>query len=97
MTARGRELVATDEPAVVSEPFLDAIMVEDGQSERCFPNPAWTDESGWSEIFSETDDLLNQLVASETDPRPRWRGLPRCVRFWYKILGSLVIWTVDPA
>jgi len=28
--ARGRELVAADEPPVVTEPLLDSIVVEDG-------------------------------------------------------------------
>jgi len=32
MSARGGELVATDEPTVVTKPLFDAIIVEDGQS-----------------------------------------------------------------
>ena len=71
MSARGRELVATDESTIASKPCLDAIMVEDGQSDGCFPDPPWTDESDWSEVFSEANDFLDQVVASKTGPRPR--------------------------
>ena len=59
MGARGGELVATDESAVVPEPFLDAVVVEDGQSNGSFPDSSWADESSWSEAFRETDDLLD--------------------------------------
>ena len=45
MSARGGELVTTDEPTVGSKPFLDMIVVEDSQSDGCLPVPAWTDES----------------------------------------------------
>jgi hypothetical protein len=41
------------------EPFLDAIVVEDGQGNGCFPDATCTDESDWGEAFSETDDLLD--------------------------------------
>jgi hypothetical protein len=30
MSTRGRELVTTDEPSVVTKPLFDAIVVEDG-------------------------------------------------------------------
>jgi len=59
MSTRCRELVATDEPTVVSEPFPDAIVVEDGQRDGCFPNPPCADESDWSEVFRETNEVLN--------------------------------------
>ena len=39
MSPGGGELVATNEPTVISEPFLDAIVVEDSQSDGSFPNP----------------------------------------------------------
>ena len=55
---RCKELVATDEPAVVSETFLDPIVVEDSQSDGCFPDSPWTDESDWGMVFCKTDDLL---------------------------------------
>ena len=72
MGARGRELVTADKPTVISKLFLDAIVVEDGESDGCFPNSPCADESDWSEIFCEADDLFNQILASETSPR-RWR------------------------
>ena len=73
MDGGGGELVAADEPTVVSEPSLDAIVVEDGQSDCCFPDPACTDESNRSEVFCEADIVLNQVVAPETGPRRRGR------------------------
>ena len=71
MSARGGELVATDEPTVGSKSFLDAIVVKDGESDGRFSNPPCPDESDWSENFREANDLLDQILASETGPR-RW-------------------------
>ena len=73
MSARGGELVASNEPTVDSKPLLDAVMVEDGQSDGCLPNPPRTDERDWSEMFCEANDLLDQLLASEAGPRRRGR------------------------
>ena len=70
MSLRGEELVATDKPTVVSKPFLDATVVEGGQSNSCFSDPPCADEGNWSKMFSEVDHLLNQLVASKACP---WR------------------------
>ena len=67
MGVGGRKLVATDEPAIVSESFLDATMVEDSEGNGGFLNPPWTDEGNWGKAFCETDDLLDQFIASETD------------------------------
>ena len=68
MSVRWGELVAADKSTVVPEPDLDAIAVEDGQSNGRFPDPGWTDQGDWCEVFSEDDDPLDQLVASETSP-----------------------------
>ena len=65
-------MIATDESTVAAKPVFNAIVVEDGESDRCFPDPTWTDESNWNEMLRVTDDLPNQLVTSEEDPR--WRG-----------------------
>ena len=73
MSSRGGELVTTDESTVYSEPFLDAIVVEDGKSDGSFTNPPWTDESDWGEVFCQTDDLLDQVVPPEAGPRWLWR------------------------
>ena len=72
MNPGGRELIAADESTVVSETLLDAIVVEDGEGDGSFSNSPWTDESNWSEVFSQINDVLDQLATSETGPR--WRG-----------------------
>ena len=87
----GGELVTTDEPAVFSEPFLNAIVVEDGESDGSFPDPSCTDESNWGEVFCETDDLVDQLVPSKAGPRWRGRGLSRRARLGYRMLGPLSV------
>ena len=48
-------MVATDEPAMMPEPLLDSFVVENSESGGGFPNPACTDESDWTEVFSEMD------------------------------------------
>ena len=72
MDGRGGELVTADEPTVVSEPFLDAIVMEDSQNDGRFPYPPCTDKGDGGEFFCEANDILDQLVAPETGPR--WRG-----------------------
>ena len=42
------ELITTDESTVVAKPFLDPIVVEDGQGNRGLANPARTNESDWN-------------------------------------------------
>ena len=59
MSTGGRELVATDEPEVVSEALLDSIVVENGQSDRSFPDSTSADESDWTKVLSEANDLLD--------------------------------------
>ena len=62
----GRELIAADEPTLVTKPSLDATVVEDGQSgTRLTGSRAGTDESDRSEVFHQTDDLLDRLAAAE--------------------------------
>ena len=70
--ARCRELVATDETTLVSEPLPDTIVVKDSEGDGRFSDSPCTDESHWSEGFCETDNLLDQFVTSETSSR--WRG-----------------------
>ena len=77
MSERGGELVATDEPTVVSKPLLDAIVVEDSQGDRCFSNPPWTNESDRSEIFCKANDRFDQLVTSKTGPQRQGRQFSR--------------------
>ena len=77
MSLGGGELVATNEPTVVSKPFLYAIVVEDSQSDGGFPNPPCTDEGNRGEVSCEADDLLDQLVAPEAGPWRRRRQFSR--------------------
>ena len=72
MDPRCRELIATDESAVVAKSILDAIVVEDSEGDGRFSNPPCTDESDRLEVFRETDKFLNQLIAPETGPG-QWR------------------------
>jgi len=53
------ELIATDEPTIVAKPLLDAIVMKDRQGDRSLANPPGTDESSWSKVFCEANDLLN--------------------------------------
>ena len=73
MSGRGGELVTTDEPTVISKPFLDAIVVEDSESNGRFSDSSWADESEWGEALCGTDDLLDQLATPETGPWRRGR------------------------
>ena len=71
MSARGGELVATDEPTAVAKPLFDALVVEDSQSNRCLANSTGTNQGDRNEIFCETNDPLDQLAASKA-----------CSRWW---------------
>ena len=70
MCRRSWKLVAADESTVLVKPLLDAVMVKDSESERCFANPP-TPMSDWFQVFCEANDLPDRLVSSETGPR-RW-------------------------
>ena len=90
MGTRGWELVATDEPAVMTKPLLDSIVMENRQRDGSFPDPARADEGDWTKVFSEMDDLLDQFIASKERPWWwRWQ-LSRYARFKCKIACSMV-------
>ena len=59
------ELVATDEPAAVAKPFLDAIVVEGSQSNGGLANSAGTDESDEREVFRQCNHTADQLATSK--------------------------------
>ena len=59
MSARGGELIATDEPTVGAEPLLDAIVVEDLQNDGGLADTAGANEGNWVEVLGETDYLLD--------------------------------------
>ena len=73
MSARRGELVAADEPTVVTESLSDAIVMEDSESDGGLADSTDANEGDGCEVFDQTDDLLNQLVTSEAGPRRRWR------------------------
>ena len=60
------------EPTVFSKLFLDAIVVEDRQSDGSLPDSPRTDKSDRDEVLYETDDLLGEFFTSETGSR--WWG-----------------------
>ena len=95
MGTRGRELITTDEPTVVTEPFLDAIIVEDGENNRRLSNSARTNESNRCEVSGESNDLLNQFVASETGPRWRGRHLTKYTRCKCEAVDPITIEVAD--
>ena len=70
MSARSRELIATDESTVFAKSFPYPVVVEDREGNGCFPDPSCADQGDRFQIFSEFDDLFNQPFASETRP---WR------------------------
>ena len=51
MRARCRELIATDEPTVIAKPLFDPVVMEDGESNGCFPDPPRANESDRFEVF----------------------------------------------
>jgi hypothetical protein len=95
MRARSWELVTTNEPAVIAKSLLDAIVVEDGESDRRLPDPSCTDESDGYEGSGETNDLLDQLIAPETGSRRRGRWLSRYAGRKCKIRNPLVVEAAD--
>jgi len=82
MRERGGRLVTTDEPAVVSKPLLDGLVMKKRQSDRGLANSGGADESEWSEVSHQ----VNDLVASKEDPRWRWQGFSRCAKDKCRIL-----------
>jgi hypothetical protein len=59
MSARGWELVAADESAVVPKPLLDPVVVKNSQGDGSLPDSASANESNRGEVLGEIDDLLD--------------------------------------
>jgi hypothetical protein len=95
MSTRCWELVATNEPTIVTKSLLGAVVVENSQCDGSLPDPACTNESNWCEILSEANNLLDEFVASKEDPWWRWRGFSRYTRCKYKMLDPLVVEIAD--
>jgi hypothetical protein len=68
MSTGSQELVTTDESAVIAESVLDAIVVEEGESDGGFSDSPCANKGDGFEVFGETDELLDQLVTSKTCP-----------------------------
>ena len=73
MGKRSGKLIATNESTVPAKSFFDSLVVEDGEGNRCFPDPSRANESDGFEVFSESDDVVDKLVTTETVPRCRRR------------------------
>ena len=68
MSARGWELIAADESAILAEPAFYAFIVEGRQNDGCLSNPSGTDQGDWRELLCQTGDLVDQLIPSKEDP-----------------------------
>ena len=77
MSTGSRKLIATHEPTVIAILVFDARVVEDGESDRCLPDPPCTDESDGLEIFGNSNNPLNEIVTSKTGPWRRGRKFPK--------------------
>jgi hypothetical protein len=73
MSGRSWKLIAANKSTVITKSLFDAIIVEDGEGDRSFPDPPCTNESDRFQISSEFNDLLNQLFTSEKGPWCRGR------------------------
>ena len=91
MRKRRWKLVTADESTVLIEPFLDAIIMQDSQGDRCLAYPSSTYESDGFEVFGETDDLFDEFVASKTGPRRRRRGFSTYARRKRKAPDTIVL------
>ena len=67
------KFVAADEASIVAKPLFYPIVVESSEGDGGFPDSACADESDGAEGVRETDDLLDQLITTETGSRPRGR------------------------
>ena len=95
MSEGGGELVATDEPTMVAKPLLDAIVVEDGQSDGSLADSTGTNEGDWSKLFCKADNFLDQRVASEEGPRWLWWRFSGCTKSKRQILELLSVGIAD--
>ena len=97
MNGRSRELIATNESAVLAKSFLDAIVVEDREGEGCFPDPPCADESNWFQVFNESDDLLDQPFASKTGLGAGGGDSPRKMLWEHKTVNVKIFNIADLA
>jgi len=88
MSPRYRRPVAAGGSAVIAESILGATVIEDGQRDRCLADTSSTGGSGMCQIFYETNNALDQIVAFETRPWLRGRQLSKYARWKFKVLDS---------
>lgn len=73
MSVRCWELVTPDETTVLAKTLFDAIVMKEGQCDGRLSYASSANESYRQEALGETNDFLDQPVASETGPRRRGR------------------------
>ena len=81
---QGRELVATDEPPVVTKSSFDAIVVEDSQSNGRFSDATGTNQRDGSQVLRKANDTLDEFFASKTSFRRWGRRFSEYARFKYR-------------
>ena len=89
-------MVAADEPTVIAKSLLDPVVVENGQGDGRLSDSASADESDWGEVLGETDDLVDQLAASEERPWGWRRGFSKYIRFECEMASPLAVQIADP-
>ena len=55
-----------NEPAVLTKPFHDVMIVEESQGNGCLANSTSTNECNGCEVFSKANNLLDQFITSKT-------------------------------
>ena len=95
MSKGDRKLVATDKSAVVAKPMFDAIGMKGSQGDGCLANAAGTDESDRNEVLCEINNLLDEIVASEKDPRRLRRRFSVYAGCRCQMIGPLVVYIAD--
>jgi hypothetical protein len=53
-------------PSVAPEPILDAVVVEDGESNASFSNPTWAYENNGSKFDCEVKNLPYRVLPSKS-------------------------------
>ena len=80
---------------MVAKPSFDTVVMEDGEADGCFPDSTDANESNGVEVFSETDDPVDQIITSEAGSWCRGRRLSKDTRRMYKTLVPLIITGAD--
>jgi hypothetical protein len=65
LRARRRETITTDETTVITKPVLDAVVVENREGDRRFPDPTRSYESNRFEVPGKANDFLDEFLPPE--------------------------------